>query len=199
MNPSQLSKGVWFGVVYNRLRLTEPKYWFSLPIRVFTFGGNHSIEIEDGVVKEYTSFSLLWRIRRAFGYPVSYLPNQGSGYRETPLSEWVKESTRVVKIYRPTVELCEVNTLHSGYSWLKIIQICLNTVRKKWLVSGNTWNGRSGAGKFKADLFCSEYNAMRLGFSKPYLITPGNLESVKELEWMCDYETEKGNPNLKKI
>jgi hypothetical protein len=191
MEQSQLHKGVWFGVVYNRLRLTEPLYWFSLPIRVFTFGGNHSIEIENGIVKEYTAFSLAWRFKRLLGCPVSYLPNQGSGYRETPLNEWGKESTRVVKIYRPTVELCEVNTLHSGYSLLKIVQICLNTVRKKWLVSGNTWNGRDGAGRHKSDLFCSEYNALRLGFSKPYLITPGDLESVRELEWCFDFETNK--------
>ena len=187
----RLSKGVWFGVVYNRLRWDEPKYWLSLPIRVFTFGGNHSIEINEGTVLEYTAFSLRWRLKRLLGYPVSYAPNMGSGYRETPLHEWVKESTRVVKIYRPTVPLCEVNTLHSGYSWLKIVQICLNTVRKKWLVSGNTWNGRDGAGRYKKDLFCSEYVAKRMGFSKPYLITPGDLEKVKELEWVLDLDTYK--------
>ena len=186
-----LKNGVYFGVVYNYPKLKEPLYWPSRLIRSVTCGGNHSVEFDNGIVKEYSSSSFKWRIKRYLGYQVSYAPNKGSGYRETPLEEWVKESSRVVKVYKPTVPLCKVVTIHSGYSYLKLAQISLNTVRKKWFVRGNTWNGRSGLGKFILDLICSEYIAMRLGFSKPYLISPADLEKVKELEWIADIETRK--------
>jgi len=143
----------------------NPLHWLSLLIRIFTYGPNHAALLEHGLVKEMV----------------------GSGYKETPLEEWLPMTRREVKVYRPLVELQQVD-ISGGYGFLDLVQFFLHIVRKKWLLRGNDWNGRDGV-RLMPGVFCSEYIGLLLGREDAHLLAPADLQHVPELELELEFVT----------
>jgi len=187
----ELSQGEWVGTIYN--------YWewavrdiLSLCIRILTCGPNHAVSIEDGYVYEMVGSSLWWVIKKKLGYKVSYEPNEGSGYKKTPLAEWMLLHNRKVRIHRPLVKFKKV-LIKEGYGFLDLIQIALHIIRTVWFMIGNGWNGTDGTG-FWQGLVCSEFIALKLGRADAKRATPADLERVQkepDLAYEFEFETEK--------
>lgn len=145
----------------------NPITWFSLLIRMVTYGPNHAARYKDGYVFEMV----------------------GSGLKRTELGEWLGSAKRKVRVYIPTVTTTEPN-LKGGYGFLQIVQFFLHIVRRKWLLIGHDWNGRDGT-KLLPGTFCSQYIGLYLGRPDAYLLAPVDLQQIPELKFEYEFETHK--------
>ncbi len=160
-----------------------------LLIRIVTSGPNHAAWEENGIIKEMQGSNWRWILKKLLGLPVSYAANEGSGYTETPLDEWLLKRNRRVKVMIPVVPVHEVE-ITEGYGFLDLPQGLLHHARTKWFLCGNNWNGKSGTRIWKG-MVCSEYLARKLGKKLAHLFFPSTLEHDPDLEFEYEFYTEK--------
>lgn len=139
---------------------------------------------------EMRGASFLWLLRKQLGFKVSYAPNAGCGYKETPFKEWGRKHNRYVWEFEPTVEVQPV-TIDFFYGFFDLPQIGLMILRKEYLKTGNTWNGEDGVCKTWAGVVCSELVALILKLKKPFTYWPERLRNVPELKYLREYKTER--------
>lgn len=161
----------------------------SFLIRMVCYGYNHVAFEKDGYVYEMVGSGFRWSLRKLFGKPVSYAPNAGSGYKRTPLAEWLHHSNRKVTEMRPKQPLI-IPEVNAGYGFLDLIQITLHVVRRRWLLTGHDWNGTDGCRMWQGD-FCSEFAGKALQHGRPHNLTPMDIRLLPELEFVQEFETRK--------
>lgn len=161
----------------------------SLFIRIFCYGLNHTAIEKNGIVHEMVGSGFRWSIRKLLGKPVSYKANEGSGYKTTPLAEWLKHSNRRVVEMRPKNELV-IPEVTQGYGFLDLIQILLHIIRRRWFLIGHDWNGADGCRLWQGD-FCSEFVGKALGHKTPHNLTPMDIRLLPELEFVQEFEIRK--------
>lgn len=167
----------------------KPLAVLSFAIKIFCYGLNHVVLEKDGYVHEMVGSGWRWTLRKLLGKPVSYAPNEGSGYKKTPLAEWLHHSDRRVVEMRPKVPLV-LPEVTQGYGFLDLIQILLHIVRRRWLLIGHDWNGQDGCRLWQGD-FCSEYVGRALQHPKAHNLTPMDIRLLPELEFVQEFETRK--------
>lgn len=176
-------------LIYNRFTW-KPVTLLSFIIRVLTYGPNHAAEKRGNEVHEMVGSDLWWTIKKLVGLPVSYEPNKGCGYKVTPWEEWISSTPRIVRVYKPMVELKAVD-VKEGYGFLDLIQFFLYIIRRKWLLIGNDWNGKDGV-RIWSGLFCSELMGKRVGRKDAHLLAPADLQHIPELKFEYEFETGGG-------
>lgn len=168
----------------------KPLALLSLLIRVVCYGVNHVAFEKDGIVHEMVGSGFLWSIKKLLGYPVSYAANKGSGYKTTPLAEWLKHSDRRVIELRPKQPLV-IPEIAQGYGFLDLVQILLHIIRRRWLLIGHDWNGRDGSRLWQG-YFCSELVGMAMSREDAHNLTPLDLLLMPDcLEFVQEFETRK--------
>lgn len=167
----------------------KPLAMLSLFIRIVCYGLNHAAFEKDGLVHEMVGSNLWWSIKKFFGRPVSFAPNEGSGYKTTPLEEWLTHSNRRVVEMQPKQPLI-IPEVKQGYGFLDLIQITLHIIRRRWLLIGHDWNGTDGC-RLWHGYFCSEFVGMALQHPQPHSLTPIDLRLLPDLEFKGEFETRK--------
>lgn len=161
----------------------------SLLIRMVTGGPNHCAAKKDDIVHEMVGSEVWWMIKKALGKPVSYEPNEGSGYRTTPYEDWLIHKDRIVIEMIPDKPLV-IPKVTEGYGFIDLIQIFFQIVRTKWFMGGNKWNGRDGT-RFLGGWICSEFTEMCRQKETCWGVLPIDILLDRTIEKGIEFETRK--------
>lgn len=151
-------------LIHNPFQWTNPIYWFSFLIRVFTCSRyNHAALLIDGMVWE----------------------SAAEGVVKTPYGEWAKKTSRIVKPL--SVDLEKFGLTEAGlkaklyysdayqYGYFDILPFLWKViVQYRWLGRSLSWSGKA----LLEGYFCSEFVAWALGVPDAHLYSPEALQYI---------------------